>query len=161
MPIVNYDPLGDVWVVGEIKYFQYGLLTYQYLCLSRTWTGSATSSFNSYAIPLSTTAYAGEAVLGVWRDGYYVSVNQYSDVYHSTLTGVGVYAIDRRSFVTGDGIPRVAYFDLSADMPGVRYLSPADMDGLTPPASSSPAPFFELVPSAAGPSLCTCTSVCG
>ncbi len=75
MPIVNYDPIGDLWLVGEIKVYQYGVLSYHYLCLSKTWTGNATGSFNSYAIPLSTSSYAGEPVLGVWHDGYYVSVN--------------------------------------------------------------------------------------
>ncbi len=145
-PIVQYDPLADRWLIGEITTYTYGVLQYQYLCLALSTTPDPTGNFNSNAILLSSLWTSGKPTLGVWRDGYYVSVTQYSDIYGSQAAGSGVYAIDRENLLWGDGTARYVYFDLSlsAYPEGLNHLMPSDVDGLTPPPTGSPATFAFL-----------------
>jgi hypothetical protein len=76
---------------------------------------------------------------GVWPDGYYMTINQYTfsgfpfGSFH--WAGQGVVAFDRNKMLSGQPAGRV-YFDLFNVDPNLGGMLPSDLDGDPPPAGS-------------------------
>lgn len=96
---------------------------------------------------MSDTKLNDYAKLGVWPDGYYMAVNQFT-VSHGfsgfTLTwaGQGVVAFERAFMLTGEQAS-MAYLDLFGVNPNFGGMLPADLDGPPPPAGA-PNYFVEM-----------------
>ncbi len=67
--------------------------------------------------------------LGVWPDGYYVSVNQFGPPPNYTSNGAGVFAFGRIRMLRGDPGAASVYVDLSGFDNTPYSLPPADLDG--------------------------------
>src|SRR4029078_3347059 len=91
-------------------------------------------AWNRYAFQLSTTNFPDYPHLGVWPDGYYMSVNQFNN--GSTYAGPRPYAFDRASMLTG----AVATFQTTAAALGasISPILPSDLDGTTLPPANAP-----------------------
>jgi len=48
--------------------------------------------------------------LGVWQDGYYLSVNRFNTNSGSPFVGVGAAVLERPKMLTGDPTARMVYF---------------------------------------------------
>src|SRR5206468_1584708 len=87
--------------------------------------------------------------LGVWPDGYYMTVNQF-DPATWAWKGVGVAVFDRAAMLAGDAAS-MQY--LSAPAPNSPGLLPADLDGATLPPAGAPEYFVGYDPAHYGSAL--------
>jgi hypothetical protein len=69
--------------------------------------------------------------LGIWRDSYFLTINQYNTP--TSFIGVGAVAFDRSAMLAGDPSPTMVMFNLDQDW-SIYSLLPADCDGAFPPA---------------------------
>ena len=83
---------------------------------------------------------------GVWPDGYYMTVNQFTNA--SSWGGAGVAVYERDQMLTG-GVARQVIFDLESVNNGFGGMLPVDFEG-TPPPAGSPAYFAEVDDSSYG-----------
>ena len=112
-------------------------------CIAISQTGDPTGAYYLYAFPWAN----GSGVMndypkfGVWRDGYYMSANQYSG---TAWAGAGVAAFERAKMLVGDPTARMIYFNLYNASPNYGGLLPADQDGSTPAPPGAPEVFAEV-----------------
>jgi hypothetical protein len=69
--------------------------------------------------------------LGVWRDSYFLTCNQYSTP--TSYTGAAAVAFDRSAMLAGDPSPTMVMFNFDQNW-NIYSLLPADCDGAFPPA---------------------------
>ncbi len=139
-PIVLYDRLADRWIVS-----QFALCAnngngpfYQYIAVSQT--GDPTGAWYRYAYEVGTTAFGDYPKFGVWPDGYYMTVNQFSN----TWEGVGVYVFDRAAMLAGNPNAAMQYINLGAVDLNHASLLPAEFEGSNPPPPNEPEYFLEI-----------------
>jgi hypothetical protein len=72
--------------------------------------------------------------LGVWSDGYYMTMNQFTSI-SLQWAGQGVVAFDRARMLAGQPASAI-YFDLAPVDINLGGMLPADADGPAPPAGS-------------------------
>jgi hypothetical protein len=130
-PVVAYDVQARRWVVAE--------LAGSSACVAVSASGDATGTWYRYAYTLSTTKTLDRLRLGVWSDGYYVSVDQYVA---GVASGVGVAAFERAQMLSG-GSAQARVFDLASVRPGLWGMLPADANG--PSAASGDELFAGVV----------------
>ena len=81
---------------------------------------------------------------GVWPDGYYMTVNQFTNASSSgALVGAGVAVFERDKMLSGQAA-RMVYFDLYSVNPSFGGMLPSDLDGVTPPPAGAPNYFAEV-----------------
>jgi N-acetylneuraminic acid mutarotase len=129
-PVVLYDQLANRWIVSEIALFP---PTHECVAVS---TGSdATGSYNRYDFTLGTDFF-DYPKLGVWPDGYYLSM----DVFNASGTaflGPQAFAFDRTSMLAGDPATFIAGPRGSSSD---NFYKPGDLDGSIPPPADAPNP---------------------
>ncbi len=140
-PITLYDPLADRWLMSQfaLPNFPYGPF---YQCLAISQTPDPTGAWYRYQFLISTDKMNDYPHFGVWPDGYYMSINQFSSGSLS-WAGAGVVAFERDQMLQG-GTAQMVYFDLYTVNYNYGGMLPADMDGLTPPPANSPNYFAEV-----------------
>ena len=79
---------------------------------------------------------------GVWPDGYYMTVNQFTG--GSSWGGAGVFVFERDKMLTGDPTASFQYFDLYCVNPNFGGMLPSDLDGSTLPPAGAPNYFLEV-----------------
>ncbi len=129
-PIVLYDQQADRWFLSQFA-VNTGDGT-QWLLLAVSTTADPTGSYHRYAFQF--TNMPDYPHFGIWPDGYYVSVNQFTTKKGTRAwAGAGVAAFERDEMLTG-GTAKMVFFDM-----GTSYgnLLPADCDGVFP-ASGTP-----------------------
>lgn len=132
-PIVLYDSISDRWLVSQFT------ATSPYSeCIAISTTGDPTGSYYRYAFQLSNTDFPDYPHFGVFPDGYYMSVNWFTN--GQTYAGPRPYVFDRAKMLAG----QPATFQTTASALGSSSgpLQPADLDGATQPAAGSPGLFL-------------------
>src|SRR5207247_4156263 len=88
-----------------------------YECIGVTKTADPTGAWYRYSFLISQTEMNDYPKLGVWSDGYYMTINQYDTA--GNWGGVGVAAFDREAMVAGQGASMVYLDGPSPDLMGL------------------------------------------
>src|SRR5438034_2301440 len=127
-PSVVYDGIADRWVIR-----QFSLPTPPYLiCVAVSTSPDPTGSYNRYSLNYGNTNFPDYPKLGVWPDGYYLTVNVFAN--GRTFTGAGVAALDRTRMLAGQPATQQLFRTSSA----YGGLLPATLDGSQLPPAGSP-----------------------
>lgn len=131
-PVVLYDHFADRWMISQFAINQWAGPFTQ--CIAISATGDPTGSWYRYAFLISNTKMNDYPKFGVWPDGYYMSINQFTGPSPGTFAGAGAVVFERSKMLSG--LPaRMVYFDLSVN-PNLGGMLPSDPDGPAPPVGS-------------------------
>src|SRR5512146_3108591 len=130
-PIVQYDHLADRWMVSQFALPNYPSGPF-YQCIAVSQSPDPTGAWYRYAFQISAPKLHDYPKLGVWPDGYYMSVNQFVG---NTLGGAGVVAFERSKMLLGQPAQAI-YFDLFSVDPNLGGMLPSDLDGPAPAAGT-------------------------
>ncbi len=119
-PIVMYDQLADRWFLSE---FGPG----NSLCTYVSQTPDPTGAYYSYQF--NTPSFPDYPKYGVWHDAYYATTNESSPA---------VYALNRAAMLAGAPATTQRFTAPGLAGFGFEALTPADLDGMTPPPAGSP-----------------------
>jgi len=139
-PIVLYDEIADRWLMSQFALPSYPRGPY-YQCLAVSSSGDPQGTWSRYSYSFS--KLNDYPKFGVWPDGYYMTINQFTCniLGQCTWAGQGVAAFERSRMLTG-GTARMQYLDMAADAT-LGGMLPADLDGAAPPAGA-PAYFVQV-----------------
>ncbi len=141
-PIVRYDHMADRWVMSQLAIpnsFLGLLFGPFYECLAVSATPDPLGAY--YRYQFSFAKLNDYPKMGVWSDGYYMTMNQFSAI-SLQFAGQGVVAFERDKMLAG--LPAAAiYYDLAPVDMNLGGMLPADLDGPPPPAGS-PAYFAQI-----------------
>jgi Domain of unknown function (DUF4214) len=148
--IVFYDHMADRWVVSDFAFPAFpGTSFYQCIGVSKT-SNPVSGGYWLYAVQVdpANNNYLGDyPKFGLWPDGYYLSMNEFSD--NTTFNGVRVYALDRNSMVNGGSSNAIGFSILLADLGDQYSLVPASFRTGSAPPAGQPAWFMDINSSAA------------
>ena len=131
-PIVLYDHLADRWLMSQFALPNnfFGLLFAPfYQCIAISQTPDPTGAYYRYEYQFS--KLNDYPKFGVWPDGYYMAINQFSPG-SLQFAGQGVAAFNRSAMLAGQPAAMV-YFDLASVDPNLGGMLPSDLDGPAPP----------------------------
>jgi len=139
-PIILYDHLADRWL---FTYLSYPSIpgTY-YLCTAVSQSGDPLGAWYLYVWTWPGGLFPDYPKYGVWPDGYYLSINQYSNDL-SSWAGAAVAVMDRANMLTGGSPTMVIVSFPSSDFCDFSFL-PSDLDGPAP-TPGTPNYFTELM----------------
>jgi hypothetical protein len=146
-PIVLYDPLADRWLLSQFAYASQTAAPY-HQCIAISKTSDPTGAYYLYDFITGGTTGGNEFPdyphLGVWPDGYYMMVHQFT--LGGPFNGTGAYSFNRAKMLAGDATANYIYFNLNlASHPeGIGGGLFADLDGLNPPPVGAPDIFAYL-----------------
>ncbi len=143
-PIVLYDSMADRWLMSEFAFGKdwSGQAEGPFFeCVAISKTPDPTGEWYLYSFLISETKMNDYPKLGVWPDGYYMSVNQFQEG-SGSWAGAGVAVFERAKMLTGEQ-PRMVYFDVGAVNRGYFGMLPSDLDGSNQPPAGSPNYFVE------------------
>ncbi|HET7555575.1 MAG TPA: PASTA domain-containing protein [Gaiellaceae bacterium] len=136
-PIILYDQLADRWVISQFA----GVDVPTDECIAVSTSSDATGSYYRYDFHLG-SSFFDYPHLGVWPDGYYLTMNVFDPVTRTYL-GPMPFAFDRRAMLAGSpGASFVAYTGGNVFSSPSDAMLPADLDGSTPPPAGAPEPFL-------------------
>ena len=141
-PIVLYDEISDRWLMSQFALPNYPRGPY-YQCLAVSSTGDPQGTWNRNSYSFS--KLNDYPKFGVWPDGYYMTINQFSCniLGQCTWAGQGVAAFERSQMLAG-GAARMQYLDMAADAT-LGGMLPADLDGGSSlPPAGAPAYFVQV-----------------
>ena len=138
-PQVNYDHLADRWVMSQFALPNYPNGPF-YQCFAVSTSPDPLSTWYRYQFTVSANKMDDYPKVGVWPDGYYMTVNQFS-MPAGTWGGLGVCVYERDQMLVG-GVARQIYFDTGAVTLAYGGAVPADLDGV-PPAAGTPGYVME------------------
>ncbi len=138
-PIVQYDHLADRWMVSQFALPNYPSGPF-YQCIAVSQTGDPTGAWYRYQFQISSSKMNDYPHFGVWPDGYYMTVNQFSTT--GSWAGGGVVAFERSKMLLGQ-TAQMVYFDLYGVDPNLGGMLPADLDGPAP-AAGAPNPVLQF-----------------
>ena len=142
-PIVLYDREAGRFVISQFALPNYPAGPF-YECIAVSTTSNPLDGWYRYAFLVSNTKMNDYPKLGVWSDGYYMSVNQF---HQNTLSwgGAGVAVFERARMVDPAlGVPRMIYFDLFSVDADLGGMLPSDWDGAAPPPAGAPNVFAQI-----------------
>ncbi len=140
-PVTLYDHLADRWVMLQFALGTVGNGTADLLCFAVSQTADPLGSWYRYSYAWPKTYFPDYPKIGLWPDGYYVSVNQFNDA-GTAWRGAGVLAMERAKMLTGAAAQAI-YFDGYVYNSAYGGMLPADWEGTTPPPAGAPIPFVE------------------
>jgi hypothetical protein len=141
-PVVLYDHLADRWMMSQFALPRYPRGPF-YQCIAVSQTPDPTGAWNRYEFTISNSKLNDYPKFGVWPDGYYMSINQFSCKFIGcSWAGAGAVAFERDAMLNGQSA-RMVYFDLYNVDPNLGGMLPADLDGPVPPAGA-PNPFVQM-----------------
>jgi uncharacterized repeat protein (TIGR01451 family) len=147
--IVFYDHISDRWVISDFAFPAFpGTSFYQCIGVSKT-SDPVAGGYWLYAVQVDSTNtnFIGDyPKFGLWPDGYYLSVNTFSD--NTTFTGVRVYALDRASMTNGGAANTISFRILPADLGDQYSLVPATFRAGSAPPAGQPEWFMDINSSA-------------
>ena len=134
-PVVIYDSYANRWLASQFAVNTPGG-SYELMAVSAT--GDPTGVWYRYAFQF--TNFPDYPKIGVWRDGYYLSTNEFNTA-GTAFLGAGAIVVDRTSMLAGIPGASMVYFNL-----GTSYSSllPADADGIDLPPVGAPGYFTEM-----------------
>ena len=134
-PVVMYDQLADRWVISQFA----GASVPTDECVAVSTTGDATGSYHRYDFHLGSNFF-DYPHLGVWPDGYYMSMNVFNSSGTSFL-GPQAFAFDRANML--NGLPATFITTGITGGSSEETFLPADLDGSALPPAGAPATFVE------------------
>ncbi|MCX6244021.1 MAG: T9SS type A sorting domain-containing protein [Bacteroidetes bacterium] len=127
--IVLYDEQADRWLISQFSIPNYPNGPF-YEMVAISTTADPTGSW--YRYQFSFPEMPDYPKLGVWRDGYYITVNRFTS--SGNFLGPGVAAFDRTAMLAGNLTASVVYFPVSNS--AYYHGLVADCDGTFPPAGT-------------------------
>ena len=143
-PVVVYDQFADRWLLSQFVAQPAAGEDYGE-CVAVSQTGDATGAYNLYFFDWGATMFLDYPHIGVWRDGYYLSANEFPTG-QQTSAGAAAIVLERDKMLAGQPA-RYVWFDESAANPvGGQYIGqlPADADGSRLPPAGEPNVFAEV-----------------
>ncbi len=137
-PIVLYDAAADRWLISQFAFDTAHSDNRQ--CIAISQTPDPTGAYYAYDFEFSDVNFNDYPKFGIWRNGYYMSVNQFQD---DTFAGVAVVAYERDAMLTGSNAQQVK-LDLANDYPNLFSILPADIDGQQLPPENEAIYFFAM-----------------
>ncbi|WP_444996019.1 Calx-beta domain-containing protein [Aliikangiella sp. IMCC44359] len=134
-PIVLYDGMSDRWLISQFAFND--SFTDNHQCIAISQTGDPTGSYYLYDFLWSTKKFNDYPHFGLWHDGYYAGVNQFTGDKYS---GAGVVVYEREKMLLGQPAQQIK-FDLENSKPDAFTPMPADIDGIHLPPSTMPQYF--------------------
>ncbi len=132
-PVVLYDQFAQRWLISQ---FASATSNVTDECIAVSQTSDATGSYYRYGFHLGSNFY-DYPHLGVWPDGYYMSMNVFN-ASGTAYLGPQPFVFDRNAMLAGNPTTFISTGLLTAsDAP----LLPSDADGLIPPPLNAPNPF--------------------
>jgi hypothetical protein len=135
-PIVLYDEHADRWLLTQFSLPNFPSGPF-YQCIAVSQTGDPLGAFHRYQF--SFNKLNDYPKFGVWPDGYYMAINQYTCsgviFVNCNWAGQGVAAFPRAQMLNGAAASMV-YFDLYSQDPNLGGMLPSDLDGPPPPAGA-------------------------
>lgn len=139
-PVVLYDQLADRWMISQFALPRFPRGPF-YQCIAVSQTGDPLGSYHRYEFKIHDSKLNDYPKFGVWGDGYYMSINQYScNIISCSWGGQGAVVFERDRMLAGQ-TARMIYFDLHSTDANLGGMLPADLDGTTLPAAGTPNPF--------------------
>jgi hypothetical protein len=135
-PVVLYDQLANRWLIS-----QFAGSPPRTECIAVSQTSDATGAWNRYAFVLNTVNFYDYPKLGVWPDGYYMSMNIFNSA-GSAFLGTQAWAFDRAAMLAGTPATFVTPGITAGGAANEAFL-PADLDGSILPTAGAPATFVE------------------
>ena len=143
-PVVVYDQFAGRWILSQFIAQPAGGESYAE-CIAVSTTGDATGTYYLYEFDWGADMFLDYPKLGVWRDGYYMSANEFP-AGQETSAGAAAIVFERSAML--QGLPaRSVWFDESAANPtGGQYIGqlPGDADGSRLPPAGEPDVFAEV-----------------
>ncbi len=134
-PIVLYDPFADRWFMSQ--YCNNFPPFRQMIAVSKT--GDPTGAYFVYEFVMPNVKINDLPKFGVWPEAYFMTDEEFLG---SDYVGVGIFAFDRTKMLAGDPTAGYVYLNRPSDTTDRRRnLLPADVDGIRPPAPSTPGIF--------------------
>ncbi len=128
-PIVLYDSAADRWLISQ---FAFSSSTDNHQCIAISQTGDPTGAYFLYDFFYG-TVFNDYPHFGVWNDGYYMGVNQFSG---NSFAGGAVVAYEREKMLNG-AVAQQVKFDMNGSTPTVFTPMPLDQDGALPPPAEA------------------------
>jgi hypothetical protein len=148
--IVFYDHIADRWVVSDFAFGAFpGTAFYQCVGVSKN-NDPVAGGWWLYAVqvdPANNSFLGDYPKFGLWPDGYYLSVNLFSN--NTTFNGVRVYALDRNAMINGGPANTIAFTITPADLGDQYSLVPATFRHGSQPPAGQPEWFMDINSSAA------------
>ena len=135
-PIVLYDQLANRWLISQFA----GSSVPTDECIAISTTSDATGSYYRYAFHLGSNFF-DYPHLGVWPDGYYMSMNVFNSSGTSFL-GPQPFAFDRTKMLSGQPATFVAPVGPLGG--SASPFLPADLDGSILPPAGAPETFVSF-----------------
>ncbi len=127
-PTILYDHMAGRWLVT-----QFSVTTLPYLmCVAVSTSSDPTGSYYRYAFDWGNTNFPDYPKLGVWPDGYYLTVNVFAN--GASFSGAGVAVMDRSNMLAGNAATQ----QLFTTSPTYSGLLPSSLDGATLPPAGAP-----------------------
>jgi len=136
-PITLFDPIANRWLMT-----QFSVDGPYYQCIAVSQTADPTGAWYRYAFQVSATKMNDYPKFGVWPDGYYMTVNQFTNSEY--WGGAGVFVFERDKMLTGDPTASFQFFDLYNVNDNFGGMLPSDLDGATLPPAGAPNYFMEV-----------------
>ncbi|MGA9341819.1 MAG: choice-of-anchor J domain-containing protein, partial [Rhodanobacteraceae bacterium] len=133
-PVVLYDQIANRWLISQFA--GSGIPTDE--CIAVSTTDDATGSYNRYAFHLGSNFF-DYPHLGVWPDGYYMSMNIFNSS-GTTYLGPQPFVFDRAAMLAGNPATFITTGILGSSH---NPILPADLDGPIQPPVGAPNPFVE------------------
>ncbi len=134
-PIVLYDSVADRWLLSQFAFND--SFTDNHQCIAISQTGDPTGAYYLYDFLWSITKFNDYPHFGVWHNGYYAGINQFTG---DNYSGAGVVVYERDKMLTGQ-TARQIIVDLEGITPDAFTPMPADIDGIYLPPSDMPEYF--------------------
>jgi hypothetical protein len=143
-PVVVYDQFANRWLLSQFVASPAAGEDYGE-CVAISQTSDATGAYNLYFFDWGPTIFLDYPHIGVWRDGYYLSANEFPTG-QETSSGAAAIVLERDKMLAGQPA-RYVWFDESAANPvGGQYIGqlPGDADGAKLPPAGEPDVFAEV-----------------
>jgi len=128
-PVTLYDEEADRWMVSQFAVSNPNNKFYELIAISVT--PDPTGAWYRYAFEFD--KMPDYPKFGIWPDGYYFTVNQFTN--GQFWAGAGIAVVDREAMINGEEDASMVFFSLGSSY---GSLLPADLDGSTPPPEGSP-----------------------
>ncbi|MGH6794547.1 MAG: hypothetical protein ACREDH_04960 [Methylocella sp.] len=135
-PIAQYDKAAGRWVLTQPVFTKPFTI-----CFAVSTSSDYTGQFYRYAFS-PTTYFPDYPKLGIWPDGYYMSIDLYTGLgFGGKFQGVMVCAFERLAMLAGGAANAICPPPLPPDF---AHLLPSDLDGNTLPPAGSPNYFLNF-----------------
>lgn len=144
-PVVLYDRMADRWFLTQFAFATKNAAPF-HQCVAVSQGPDPLGAYFTYDFVTPGNNFPDYGKFGVWPDGYYMTVNQFSEP-GDIFNGVGMYALDRKKMLVGDPTAAFIYFDrnLTSFPEGYNSTLPSDQDGLQAPPPGVPNTFIYLI----------------